>query len=304
MGDCAVVEKYIEVSPPVTAALNTGIFVVAIECGSFCSLPYPENLRRMQEIEQAVWQNNCVPAFLALIRGKIRVGITEAEADMLMRERIVCSRAELPAAAARKQTAALLPSAALVAARLAEVSTVILPAFGDEAEDLDAAAISGRMIFTPALTERTLALLGVKSMIPVEEEIAAEVWLLQSALGSPESIFCQTEVTPSRLARSACRVAMDISKRLDHEARARSTAPAQKQKTPLCATCPNTLELRRMKQEQAEREQAEQEEEARRAAEEVDIYEEVARRYPVRYDVEEEEEYDSPEEEYEENYEE
>ncbi len=275
--------KYLEISPPVTAALNAGITVVALESGSFCSRPYPENLRRMQALEQAVWQQNCIPAYLALVNGKLKVGLTPADEDALMRQGAACSRAELPAAVARRLTLALLPSAALAAAALAELTPVIIPVLHDELADLDALALYGRLVFCAPPSESAAALFAARSIPFAQEALAAEAWLAQRALGSPESVICPVGQSAVSLAVAACRVAMEVRKKLEYDSHQRP-GETRRGAPPLCVTCPTALELRRrLNEEAAVQAQAA----AREVEQQIDIYEVYSRKYPVELPEEE-----------------
>ncbi len=110
--------KYLEVAEGLEAPL------VALESTVIShGLPYPENLRTAQELEQTVRENGANPATIALMGGKIKVGLNEGELKMLATSHDVVkvSRRDLPLVLARKQTGATTVAATMIAAHLAGI---------------------------------------------------------------------------------------------------------------------------------------------------------------------------------------
>jgi pseudouridylate synthase len=111
----------IDVAPEVAEALAGGLPVVALESTIIShGLPRPENGRIAREIEAAVREQGAVPATVALVDGRVRVGLDEAALQAIAaREDVVkCSARDLPIAAARGATGATTVAAtAHVAAR-------------------------------------------------------------------------------------------------------------------------------------------------------------------------------------------
>jgi pseudouridylate synthase len=65
-------------------ARQSGASVVALESAVIThGLPKPENLALAQEMESIVRENGAVPATIALLDGKIRIGLTEDELQRL-----------------------------------------------------------------------------------------------------------------------------------------------------------------------------------------------------------------------------
>jgi len=71
------------IHPEVRAALETGQPVVPLESSIIAQgMPYPVNVETARKVEEAVRQGGAVPATIALLDGKIRVGLDE---DALVR---------------------------------------------------------------------------------------------------------------------------------------------------------------------------------------------------------------------------
>lgn len=76
----------LEVAPEVADALAGGGAVVALESTIVAhGLPYPENLAVAKELEAAVRANGAVPATIAVIGGRVRVGLDDAALAALAR---------------------------------------------------------------------------------------------------------------------------------------------------------------------------------------------------------------------------
>jgi len=207
--------KFLDTTPPVAAALKAGTPVAVLETGYFCRLPYPENLQILRQAQQALWARSCVPCCVAVINGRLKAGLTPQEEDALMRHRVVCSRGELPVLAARGLSAAADVSAALAIAALADIVPVVIPGLRDELGDMDALAIYGRLAFSASLSSDTLALLRSRS-IPVVQEgasVLADMWQIQRELEAPESTLCCAGDALVTICTAAAETAVELKKR-------------------------------------------------------------------------------------------
>ena len=77
-------EKYLDIKEDVKEALREGRPVVALESTILShGMPYPENLSFAAEVEKAIREEGCVPATAALINGKIKLGLTADELEIM-----------------------------------------------------------------------------------------------------------------------------------------------------------------------------------------------------------------------------
>lgn len=77
-------EKYLNVSPEVKAAIDAGKPVVALESTIIShGMPYPQNVETALNVERIVRENGAVPATIAIIQGKITVGCTHEQIEHL-----------------------------------------------------------------------------------------------------------------------------------------------------------------------------------------------------------------------------
>jgi len=78
------------VAEEVREALRKGTPVVALESAIIThGMPYPVNLELAQELEDIVRKGGAVPATTAVVSGKVRVGLSKSELEMLARAKWV-----------------------------------------------------------------------------------------------------------------------------------------------------------------------------------------------------------------------
>ena len=71
-------------SPAVASALQARIPVVALESTVIThGLPHPQNLQLARQMEQVIRENGATPATIAVLDGRIRVGLTDEELERL-----------------------------------------------------------------------------------------------------------------------------------------------------------------------------------------------------------------------------
>lgn len=91
---------FLDISPEVALALEAGAPVVALESTIIShGMPYPQNAATAQALEQAVRDHGAVPATIAVMDGRLKVGLNPAEIDRLARAGqsvIKLSRRDLP----------------------------------------------------------------------------------------------------------------------------------------------------------------------------------------------------------------
>ncbi len=114
----------IALSPEVAAALAAGRPVVALETTIVShGMPWPKNLDTALAVEQVVRDAGAVPAAIAVIGGKIRVGLTRGELEHLAKAKDVLklSSADIAYGLASGRTGATTVAATMIAAHLAGI---------------------------------------------------------------------------------------------------------------------------------------------------------------------------------------
>jgi len=112
-------------APEVAAALREGAPVVALESTIIThGMPWPQNVETARAVEAEVRAHGAVPATMAVMGGRIHVGLTGAELEALGQAKGVAklSRADLAACVATGGTGATTVAATMICARLAGIS--------------------------------------------------------------------------------------------------------------------------------------------------------------------------------------
>jgi len=80
------VNEFLDIAPEVATALSDGRAVVALESTIIAhGMPYPQNLAMARAIEGIVRGGGAVPATIAIIGGRLKVGLDAAGLELLAR---------------------------------------------------------------------------------------------------------------------------------------------------------------------------------------------------------------------------
>ena len=78
------VKKYLEVTPEIAEAVAAGKPVVALESTILShGMPFPQNVEFAHKVEEIVRSEGAIPATTAIIGGKLKVGLTSDELDIM-----------------------------------------------------------------------------------------------------------------------------------------------------------------------------------------------------------------------------
>ena len=78
------IKKYLEISPEVQNAIDNKLPIVALESTIIShGMSYPKNVDTALKAQNVVRENGAVPATIAIINGKLKVGLTDQEIDYL-----------------------------------------------------------------------------------------------------------------------------------------------------------------------------------------------------------------------------
>lgn len=117
--------KYLDVSPEVKAAIEAHKPVVALESTIIShGMPYPQNVETALNVEKIVRENGAVPATIAIIKGKLTVGLTAEQIEYLGKKGlsvIKASRRDLPVLLARGEDGATTVTTTMIGAALAGI---------------------------------------------------------------------------------------------------------------------------------------------------------------------------------------
>ncbi len=79
-----MLKQYLDIHPEVQAALEQGKPVVALESTIIShGMPYPQNVETALKVEQIIRDNGAVPATIAILKGRLKVGMSQEEINYL-----------------------------------------------------------------------------------------------------------------------------------------------------------------------------------------------------------------------------
>ena len=117
--------RYLEVSPEVQQALDQGRPVVALESTIIShGMPYPQNVETALKVARIIRENGAVPATVAILGGKLKLGLTHEEIEYLGKKGqavIKASRRDLAVLVARGEDGATTVATTMFIAALAGV---------------------------------------------------------------------------------------------------------------------------------------------------------------------------------------
>lgn len=119
-----MLEKYLDINPEVKKALEEGKPVVALESTIIShGMPYPKNVETARNVEKIIRDKGAIPATIAILNGKLKVGLTNDELEYLGNGKnvIKTSRRDIPFIIAKKMDGATTVASTMIIAELAGI---------------------------------------------------------------------------------------------------------------------------------------------------------------------------------------
>ena len=118
------IEKYLTITPEIKEAIDAGKPVVALESTILShGMPYPENLEFAHKVEEIVRGKGAIPATTAIIGGKLKVGLTAEELEIMCKAENVgkVSRRDVAIYLATNKTGATTVATTMMIAAMANI---------------------------------------------------------------------------------------------------------------------------------------------------------------------------------------
>lgn len=184
-------------------------------------MPYPQNVATARRVEAEVRANGAVPATIAVIGGRIHIGLSDAELEQLGRARDVMklSRADLAVCIATGRTGATTVAATMICARLAGIHVFATGGIGgvhrgaelsfDVSADLrelaetpvSVVSAGAKAILDLPKTLEVLETLGVPVVAVGQDEFPA-FWSRSSGLRAPLRLDSAAEIAAAHIQRA------------------------------------------------------------------------------------------------------
>ena len=115
---------YLDFHPDVENALKNNLPIVALESTIIShGMPYPKNIETALLVEETVRSNNAVPATIAIIKGRLKIGLTKKEIEFLATNDEIkkISRRDLAIAVSQKLSGSTTVASTMIIASLANI---------------------------------------------------------------------------------------------------------------------------------------------------------------------------------------
>lgn len=161
--------QFLSFSKEVTEAMKAGKPIVALESTIIShGMPYPQNVEMANTVEQIIREEGAVPATIAIMDGKIKIGLEPEELELLAKtgqDVLKVSRRDLATCLSLKKIGATTVAATMICAEMAGIRFFVTGGIGGVhrgfEEDMDVSADLDEM----AQTRVTVICAGAKSIL-------------------------------------------------------------------------------------------------------------------------------------------
>ena len=163
--------KYLEISKEVKEALENNRPVVALESTIIShGMPYPQNVETALKVEEIVRENGAVPATIAILNGKLKVGLSKEEVDYLGKKGLEvtkASRRDIPAILASETDGATTVASIMIIAALAGIKVFATGGIGGVHRGAETTMDISADLEELAMTDVAVVCAGAKSILDI-----------------------------------------------------------------------------------------------------------------------------------------
>ena len=163
-------QPFLLFSPEVAAARNAGLPIVALESTIIShGMPYPQNVQTAREVEQIIRDAGAVPATIAIIGGKICIGLSEEQLEQLgtAPDAIKVSRRDLAYVLSQRLLGATTVAATMICAQLAGIEVFVTGGIGGVHRGAETSFDISADLQELAQTSVAVVCAGVKSILDI-----------------------------------------------------------------------------------------------------------------------------------------
>jgi pseudouridylate synthase len=161
-------------SPEVTAARAKGLPIVALESTIIThGMPFPQNVETAKLVEAEIRAHGAVPATIAIMDGRILIGMTDAQLDALGQAQHVAklSRADLAACVATGGMGATTVAATMICAALAGIKVFATGGIGGVHRGAETSFDVSADLMELAATPVTVIAAGAKAILDLPKTL-------------------------------------------------------------------------------------------------------------------------------------
>ena len=160
-----------DIHADVADTLQRGNAVVALESTIIShGMPYPQNVETALAVEKIVRENGATPATIAILNGRLKVGLATAEIDYLGQQgqRVLkASRRDLPAVVSQNADAATTVASTMIIARMAGIDIFATGGIGGVHRGVEKTMDISADLQELAHTNVAVVCAGVKSILDI-----------------------------------------------------------------------------------------------------------------------------------------
>lgn len=164
----------LDIAPEVAAALAAGCPVVALESTIIThGMPHPQNVETARAVEAAIRAEGAVPATIALLKGRIKVGLPDADLDALVADGDVvkASGRDLAVAMVRGRSAGTTVSSTMLIAARAGIRVFATGGIGGVHRGAEETFDISADLTELGMTEVAVVCAGVKSILDIPKTL-------------------------------------------------------------------------------------------------------------------------------------
>ena len=125
--------KWMDISEEIQDSIKRNGPVVALESTIIShGMPFPQNLETALEVESIIRKEGALPATIAVIEGRIKIGLSNLELEQFAQgtKTVKVSSRDLPLALSQKQDGGTTVAATMICARMAGISVFVTGGIG------------------------------------------------------------------------------------------------------------------------------------------------------------------------------
>lgn len=166
-----------QVSNEVKDAIDNSEPVVALESTIIThGMPYPDNLKTALKVENIIRKNGAIPATIGILKGQIKIGLTEQEIASLAenndhKKALKVSRRDLPYVISQKMNGGTTVAATMILARMANIPVFVTGGIGGVHQGAEISFDVSADLTELGRTPITVVCAGVKSILDIEKTL-------------------------------------------------------------------------------------------------------------------------------------
>jgi len=162
--------QLLNIHPEISDALKQGQPIVALESTIIAhGMPYPQNIQTALEVEQIVRENGAIPATIAILDGKLCVGLNAQQLELLGNTKYVwkVSLRDMPYVLSQKLPGATTVAATMRIASMVGIRVFVTGGIGGVHRGAENTMDISADLFEMAQTNVAIVSAGVKSILDI-----------------------------------------------------------------------------------------------------------------------------------------